>query len=178
MRSSKSSQPPFIPLRRTFSSPSAPKSSVPGSPPQTIPKAANNTRAQYGSGGAQPKLGLFAPPQIQPKRTPSESSQSSDDSLPDFEPAEYVEEEPSNTYLAQYIGTAAFYKSRRFKKKEADGKSQVPGPDGDSAIFPKRVVEKPKVSESLVMIFGKTNVRRASLVRKYELRLQRTNRRM
>jgi hypothetical protein len=133
---------------------------------------------QHGSVGAQPELGLFAPPQIQPKRTPSESSQSSDNSLPDVEPAEYVEEEPSNTYLAQYVGTAAFYKSRWYKKKEADGKTQVPGPDSDSATFPERVVEKPKVSESLVMIFGKTNVRRASVERKFELRLQRTNRRM
>jgi hypothetical protein len=169
-------QPHTLPRRGGFATvSSAQKSPLPGPPQYTIAKSADDAPAKHGSAGEQPEMQLFTLPSSRRTSTPSKST---DYSLPKFEPVVYVKENATNSYLAQYVGTAAYYKSRKFKKKEANGKARRPGPSDHATPSSELVAEEPKVSASLVMIFGATNVRRASLQRKFELRLQRTNRRM
>ncbi|KAF1919880.1 hypothetical protein BDU57DRAFT_527800 [Ampelomyces quisqualis] len=158
---------PSLPIRGAISASSSAQ--------HMITKPTDDTPARHGLAGAQPEVQLFTLP---PPRRASTLSESSDNSLPEFEPAAYFEEGAANTYLAQFVGTAAYYKSRKFRNKEADGRAQVPGLEDYPAVSSECVAEKPTVSGPLVMIFGKTNVRRASLQRKFEIRLQRTNRRM
>ncbi|KAL1652951.1 hypothetical protein SLS61_004572 [Didymella pomorum] len=83
-------------------------------------------------------------------------------------------------------GTSAYYKSWAFRLKDKEGATIVPkqkdeaseGLDdsgGEDYIKKRRSIHK---RESLIMIFSRTNVRRASTRRKVYERLQRFSRRM
>ncbi len=84
-------------------------------------------------------------------------------------------------------GAAAYYRSRTFYKKKEAGTVQVPdcsakpiGEDDDDEAYESMSEDtsgsaKPR---SLVMILSRTNVRRASVKGKAQLRMQRQNRRM
>ena len=83
-------------------------------------------------------------------------------------------------------GTAAYYKSWTFRQKAEAGTTHVPGhgveadtnmEDSVDGDYYKKSVEAEQ-KKSLVVIFGRTNVRRASTQRKADLRMQKTNRRL
>lgn len=83
-------------------------------------------------------------------------------------------------------GTAAYYKSWAFRIKDNEGTTLVPeqedeaGEDLDDSAD-EDYIKRPKKAEkmkSLVVIFSRTNVRRASMQRKVNERMQRSNRRM
>ncbi|KAF3044486.1 hypothetical protein E8E11_003090 [Didymella keratinophila] len=82
--------------------------------------------------------------------------------------------------------TSAYYKSWTFRLKVNEGKSIVPKQENDASedlddsgdddyIKKRKLIYK---KESLIMIFSRTNVRRASTQRKVNEKLQRFNRRM
>lgn len=82
-------------------------------------------------------------------------------------------------------GTAAYYKGRAFRKKVASGQAQVPGgqdrsdednEDRSGEDCLQQPPETPK-SKSLIVVIGRTNVRRAKPQRKVDQRGQRSNRR-
>jgi hypothetical protein len=101
-----------------------------------------------------------------------------EESVPGYEPAKYIDEAETD---AQLPGTAAFYKSRKFQRKVVAGNVLVPGkaphdsPIGSDDYESCDKKEKPK---RLIMIFGRTNVRRATVKNKFNARLQRSNKRM
>lgn len=75
-------------------------------------------------------------------------------------------------------GTLAYYKSRAFIEKKAQGLIHVPGVKwGEIPVYEPSKGKRKEGSNSLVLIFGKNNVRRAR-VRKVDTRMQRYNRRM
>lgn len=83
-------------------------------------------------------------------------------------------------------GTAAFYKSWAFRQKVNEGTTMVPEQkkggvsEGFYDSTDENFIEKTKHTEkkgSLVMVFSKTSVRRASTQRKADGRMQRSNRR-
>jgi hypothetical protein len=125
-----------------------------------------------------PRIALGEQPEPEALRSISRTrTTASDDSngklAPDYEPAQYIDEDEANPELP---GTAAYYKSRKFLRKTAAGKIQVTEEvtKDNEDIGASNGKEKPK---ELVMIFGKTNVRRADLNNKYTARLQRSNKR-
>jgi hypothetical protein len=116
-------------------------------------------------------------PRLQsPPRTAS-PNESSKESVRNYAPAEYVDE---NETSIQLPGSAAYYKSRIFRHKTAAGNAQVPGkrtPDMQVIDNHKPMDNKAK-PKRLVMIFGRTNVRRAHVHNKFNTRLQRSNKRL
>lgn len=82
-------------------------------------------------------------------------------------------------------GTRAFYKSWAFRKKVNAGNNQVPGKnvehsDGDNDKTDTDYKKKSKRTDSaksFMLIFSRTNVRRANTQRKVDERMQRANRR-
>jgi hypothetical protein len=139
---------------------------------QTLMRSDNAIRLPGTDRGSPPDawvLRFSSPP---PTAAPIETS---GESLPDYEPAEYVDEEETD---AELPGTAAYYKTRKFQHKKAAGKVQMPGKaknwEASESSDASNEKEKPK---KLIMIFGKTNVRRAN-VNKYTARVQRSNKRV
>lgn len=88
---------------------------------------------------------------------------------------------------AHLPGTAAYYKSAAFKKRHALKNAAVPTSqpkapieehdDGHDADDESSGVRKKGPRKSLVMVFGKTNVRRATASGNVHKRMQRRNRR-
>jgi len=82
-------------------------------------------------------------------------------------------------------GTSAYYKSWAFRQKVSEGKAIVPkqeeeiGKEFDDSADEYYIKKRKPVHrrKSLVMVFSRTNVRRASTQRKVNERLQRFNRR-
>ena len=101
-------------------------------------------------------------------------------------PALYEAEDDTDTKLAHLPGAAAYYKSRAFRRKKAVGQDQVPRhkihstedaavSDSDEDMDAANTTpEKPK---SLIMIFSRSNARRARTNNKLYLRMQRQNKR-
>jgi hypothetical protein len=88
---------------------------------------------------------------------------------------EWVEEDPGNRILTTMPGTAAYYKrSYKFRMIKAGGEEQIPGEGKSSGTDKNACPEEPEV---LFMIFGLTNVRRATSNRSADARTQLHNRR-
>lgn len=83
-------------------------------------------------------------------------------------------------------GTSAYYKSWTFRQKVNEGKNIVPkqedevGEEFDDSADENYIRKRKPIykKESLIMVFSRTNVRRASTQCKVNERLQRINRRM
>jgi hypothetical protein len=113
-----------------------------------------------------------APPPHPPPQAPRER----DSPVSRYTAAVYIEEDPNSSKLAGYVGTAAYYKSREFKRKQAAGKVQVPSSKNKNKddIMEDAQSGKPP---SLIMIFGRDTVRRATTNNKFYLRMQKYNKR-
>lgn len=82
--------------------------------------------------------------------------------------------------------TAAYYKSWAFRTMVNEGTTLVPEQEDEAGEDPddsadEDYIKRPKQADKtklLVMIFSRTNVRRASMQRKVNERMQRSNRRM
>jgi hypothetical protein len=97
-------------------------------------------------------------------------------------PAVYEVDDDTDSALSHLPGTAAYYKSRAFKKKEKEGKIQEPARhDEDPAVSNDEDEEmedtEPYKPKSLIMIFSRTTVRRSTTNDKFFLRMQRYNKR-
>ena len=98
------------------------------------------------------------------------------------EPAQYtLDDGPRDT-----PGTAAYYKTWAFRQKVSTGAAQVPGQEGEDGMeiddsddedYERKPRQKDDV-RSRVMVFSRTNVRRANAQRKVYERMQRSNRRL
>lgn len=87
---------------------------------------------------------------------------------------EWLEEDADNRILARMPGAAAYYKkSPKFRLIKARGEEQVPGQD-NKQTDKKSPVEEPR---DLVVIFGRTNLRRATSNRMADARTQSHNKR-
>lgn len=91
-------------------------------------------------------------------------------------PAGYEFEDPNRSDVADLVGTAAYYKSREFKRKQAAGRVQVPGSSSESEDVDMEDA-KPAKAPSLIMIFGRDTVRRLTTNNNFYLRMQRYNKR-
>jgi hypothetical protein len=137
---------------------------------QPLSHTDNESSAPRTAPGEQPEAEALRP--LSPPRITA-SVDSSGKLAPDYEPAQYIDEDEAS---AELPGTTAYYTTRKFLRKTATGKIQVPGGaiKDNEDIGASNGKEKP---EKLVMIFGKTNVRRADLNNRYTARLQRRNKR-
>ncbi|KAF2627155.1 hypothetical protein BU25DRAFT_469591 [Macroventuria anomochaeta] len=99
------------------------------------------------------------------------------------EPAQYTLEDGPRDAL----GTAAYYKSWVFRKKVIEGTTRVTGQEAEAEAgeniddsadenYHKKSKQVDR-TKSLVLIFSRTNVRRANAQRKVNERIQRANRR-
>lgn len=113
---------------------------------------------------------------IAPPPPPPQAPREPDPPASSYTAAVYIEEDPNSRKLADYIGTAAYYKSREFKKKQAAGEVQVPGSKSKSEDKEIEDVHSGK-PPSLIMIFGRDTVRRATTNNKFYLRMQKYNKR-
>lgn len=80
------------------------------------------------------------------------------------EPAEWIYEDPDDISIAHIPGTAAYYKSLAYRKNHP-------------VDPPQDTVDEDASTPKLIMIFGRTNARRAGVNRKITARMQRYNRR-
>lgn len=112
-----------------------------------------------------------------PTRSCKKPSVSSELVVPKYKRTQWVYEDSEDESLASRPGHAVYYKSRKFQDKVAAGK--VHGHRGFQAKpeFSKRGPTKLAKQQSLVMIFGLNNVRRAKAGKKANLRLQKHNKR-
>jgi hypothetical protein len=133
---------------------------------QPLPHTDNELSAPRTAPGAQPDVHMI---DSSPSPHTTSPFNSNGKLLPDYKPAKCINEDEAD---AKSSGTAAFYKTRKFLRKTAAGKVQVPGGATENGASTEK--EKPK---KLVIIFGKTNVRRAGLNNKCTARLQRSNKR-
>lgn len=117
----------------------------------------------------QPMVSPIPSPQAQPEPGPKPSA-------PPPKAAVYEDEDPNRRDFADIVGTAAYYKSGKFKRKQAAGKVQVPGvKDQDEDVDMDDA--KPEKPPSLIMIFGRDTVRRTTTKNKFYLRMQKYNKR-
>jgi hypothetical protein len=106
---------------------------------------------------------------------------------PGHKPTKWVFNDDDNHEInaVNIPGHAAYYKSQFFRNKVARGEVQIPGrprrfvrdvvPSDEEKYMTR--AKKIEIDQSLVLIFGKTNVRRASGTRKVDVRKQRRNQR-
>jgi hypothetical protein len=137
---------------------------------QPLSHTDNESSAPRTAPGEQPEAEALRSPS--PPRTTA-SAVLSGKLTPGYEPVEYIDEDEAN---AELLGTTAYYKTRKFLRRTAAGKIQVPGGAAKDNEYIEASNGKEK-RKKLVMIFGKTNVRRADLNNKYTARLQRSNKR-
>ena len=131
-------------------------------------------------------MGMFRlPPPSAPPQPVIVTQREPEKHVPTYKPAIYDWESNKDATLADIVGSAAYYKSRAFKIKKAKGEDQAPGrmredteqdaaSDSKDEDMPDAEPDKPK---SLIMIFGRTTVRRATTNDKFYLRMKRYNKR-
>ena len=131
-------------------------------------------------------MGMFRlPPPSAPPQPVIVTRREPENHVPTYTPAIYEWESNKDATLADIVGSAAYYKSRAFKIKKAKGEDQVPGSaregteqdavnDNKDEDMPDA---EPETSKSLIMIFGRTTVRRATTNDKFYLRMKRYNKR-
>jgi hypothetical protein len=104
---------------------------------------------------------------------------------PKHKPAIYGWESDRNVALAGKIGSAAYYKSQEFYRKKLAGVDHVPGRKSSATndsvdngnMNDDMENAESETAKSLIMIFGRTTVRRANTNNKFYLRMQRYNKR-
>ncbi|KAF2829073.1 hypothetical protein CC86DRAFT_403723 [Ophiobolus disseminans] len=151
----------------------------PGENVNTTPSTTTRTVPVMGTFRMPP---AFQPPMHQPVLVTRRECETS---APSHKPAIYDWEGERDVKLAELAGTSAYYKSREFKKMKLAKSDQVPGrrpnaskdiTEGDNTDveMADREATKP---QSLILIFGRTTVRRARTNDKFYLRMQRYNKR-
>jgi hypothetical protein len=127
--------------------------------------------------GQLPPKQLYTLPPLRPDITASFETKTEietemkDNRMPAYKPAKWIREAENNTKLAHIPGTAAYYKSLKFRLKVAAGKDQVPGRvNGEHEVGSNRnrnMATTRPMKKQLILIISRTTVRRADRVNRF-----------